>query len=874
MKYILLIIGLLPLVVYGQVNETFESGIPDKWVQFPSDRWSSDTIGSLSGEFSLHHSFDNYEAGMDYIAFPINGLSPLVAETVWQFKIKYGYSPSSSNNWAFVLMSDIPPSEIPPETNMSGFVIGLNQTGYDDTLRIWKFCEGSQEIVMDCDINWQNDIGTDSIVNIKVIRDTNGDWRTYISDSDSLWTLAGSAGDQQLFPAKWAGLWYKYTSSKDLLLWADDIIVDGTWVIDTIKPEIDSCWFVSSSSVAVSFSEGIASDSLSNQSFIINPGNISPVQILIKSSRRIDLIFDEALENKTTYDLMVNRISDLNANHASAIYNDILLALPEWGDIIITEIMPDPEPEVALPACEYIELYNKSTFNFDKGTFALAYDNRTIELYGNGIQAGEQLLIINDEDSSYFSSGMNLCYSKNSITLNNNEDLIIIIDSCGRTLHGINYSKKWYKNQLKSEGGWSLEMIDYSYPFSGEENWTASRNPLGGSPALINSVAADNPDHIMPWIINVYPNSPDELWVNFSEPMGHNALDRALWGIDGFIIDSVYSTDYLMTDYVLNLAQSLEQSVLYELVLDNSIVDQSGNTLADTRYQFGLPEKATTSDIIINEILYDPLPWTKEFVEFYNRSEKIVDLNNLQIVSVNSETNDTSKAILISESRRCLIPGGYYAICEEKDAIIDAYYSCRAENIFEIASLPSLPDNGGSLILYNRELAVIDKLDYDKSMHLDILSSTEGVSLERINPDAATSNSNWQSAAATSGFATPGAQNSVYNDIPSDQSESIVFSSGKISPDNDGFEDNLLISIDGGCENNIITVMVFDDFGYPVITLAENLTSARTCMLTWNGCDKNGALVREGIYILWFRILGDDRKIRLSKKVCTVIYNH
>jgi len=38
-------------------------------------------------------------------------------------------------------------------------------------------------------------------------------------------------------------------------------------------------------------------------------------------------------------------------------------------------------------------------------------------------------------------------------------------DSSGSFIHGVEYSSDWYKDDLKSKGGWSLEMIDIRFPF-------------------------------------------------------------------------------------------------------------------------------------------------------------------------------------------------------------------------------------------------------------------------------------------------------------------------------------------------------------------------------------------------------------------------
>ena len=50
----------------------------------------------------------------------------------------------------------------------------------------------------------------------------------------------------------------------------------------------------------------------------------------------------------------------------------------------------------------------------------------------------------------------------------------------------IAYTDLWYKSIEKDDGGWSLEMIDTSFPCKGYQNWVASNDPSGGTPGRKN----------------------------------------------------------------------------------------------------------------------------------------------------------------------------------------------------------------------------------------------------------------------------------------------------------------------------------------------------------------------------------------------------
>jgi hypothetical protein len=174
-----------------------------------------------------------------------------------------------------------------------------------------------------------------------------------------------------------------------------------------------------------------------------------------------------------------------------------------------------------------------------------------------------------------------------------------------------------------------------------------------------------------------------------------------------------------------------------------------------------------------------------------------------------------------------------------------------AENIFPVAALPSLPDDKALVFLYNRELELIDRISYDKSMHFALLSGVEGVSLEKVHPEADSwDRQNWHSAAGASGWGTPGGVNSVYSEtIPG--GPGVTLSGQRITPDSDGIDDLLTVSFTSPSVQNVLRIIVFSENGYPIRTVADNLTTGHEAIFTWDGTDDNGALLPTGIYIVW-----------------------
>jgi hypothetical protein len=182
-----------------------------------------------------------------------------------------------------------------------------------------------------------------------------------------------------------------------------------------------------------------------------------------------------------------------------------------------------------------------------------------------------------------------------------------------------------------------------------------------------------------------------------------------------------------------------------------------------------------------------------------------------------------------------------------------------------------MSDDEGHLILYNRELERIDEVFYNEEMHYSFLSGYEGVALEKTMPRNTSEEAiNWHSASESSGWGTPGALNSVFVELPT-ASDKVVFSSSKITPDNNGYEDILVIQLRLTGNGNVISVMVFDETGNYIRKIATNMFAGPESSVIWDGTADDGTFVDTGIYIIFITLYDDTGKTNKWKKVCTVL---
>jgi hypothetical protein len=871
MNKVILLALLMPATAFGQIMETFESGNITPWHQNPEGHWNTDNTNVISGALSLHHTFDNADSGNDRIGLPLKNLHPDEGNVRWSFKIRYGADPSSTNSWVVYLMSDSDPASFSGNQPRNGFAVGVNQTGYDDTLRLWKIKEGIFSPVINSNINWQTSIGNVESATIDAERSSSGSWNLKISSLSGNLIDSSSGNDPDLFAPEWLIICYKYTSSRDRLLWLDDIIVEGIFHEDNTPPEILNCEISGKSSVNLTFSEEPCEASLLPHNFSILNSSNNVTDVTKLSSHTIKINFGNEFANRVLYTLAINNLCDKTNNCSFNVTRSFSAFTIMTGDVIISEIMADPVPSVNLPAEEYIEIFNRTGSEINLRSWTLVTETQDYPFPETVIDPGEYMIICSVRDTMLFSYSGTTSGFKTFPVLTDEGRLIAVRDSSGNFIHGVKYSSRWYGNELKAEGGWSLEIIDAEYPFYLEDNWLASASRDGGTPGKPNSVSRKNRDPGFYGITNVFPTDSINLILSFSETVTDAITNRERIKVDNTEIRKIEPVDPLLRKFSVELEEPLQKHKICTLKAGKEIMDFSGNQMETSSFSFGIPEPASVGNILFNELLFNPMPGESDFVEFYNSSGKVIDISRLILVSVNDATGDTSETCYLSEENRCLLPGNYFVITADRHLTIERYPSSGPENIFEISNLPSMSDDKGHLLLFTRELELIDEVYYDDDMHYSLLSGYEGISLERIRPQgSSTDRSLWHSASEPSGWGTPGIRNSVYSErsVTNDQ---VILSSSRITPDNDGNDDFLVIDLKLTGTGNIVSVSVFDETGGFVKKITDNLLAGPEASIIWNGTADDEKPVSNGIYILLISVFDDMGKTHKWKRVCTVI---
>jgi hypothetical protein len=526
-------------------------------------------------------------------------------------------------------------------------------------------------------------------------------------------------------------------------------------------------------------------------------------------------------------------------------------------DVVIDEIMADPSPAVGLPNNEWIELKNVSAGPVNLGGWRIGDATSLSGAMRSYILQPDSFVVVCTGSAATALSAFGSTLSVPGFpSLNNDGEIIYLKSPSGMIVHAVSYSSSWYENDIKKEGGWTLEMIDTKSPCAGSNNWKASMNEKGGTPGHKNSVDTINADTTAPKLQSAFLTDSQTVHLVFDEPI--DSLVGSVIGdykIDGgnSIVRAV-PVSPLFNEVELKLATALSENTGYTIYANN-IFDCKGNVIAadSNKVRIALPAELAAGDLVINEILFNPRTGAYDYVELYNRSGKVFDASGIYIA------NRTSSGA-VGSSKQCsaapfyIFQGDYIVITENKESLLLNYLVKHPQNVLEISSLPSYPDDKGDVIVANKQGEITDEVKYDKDWHFKLLDNVAGISLERIDPDRPSQDAaNWHSAASTAGYGTPTYINSQFRQAQLADATIDIYP--KIfSPDNDGHDDIATIQYKVNEPGYVANITVFDAAGRPVRLLVNNGTMGLNGNWNWDGLNDKNAKLPIGTYIIYTEI--------------------
>ena len=362
---------------------------------------------------------------------------------------------------------------------------------------------------------------------------------------------------------------------------------------------------------------------------------------------------------------------------------------------------------------------------------------------------------------------------------------------------------------------------------------------------------------------------PNNLKLGFSEAMD---FTHAAFSVDqdmGTPSSQTVSDD--KTTITLSFENDFERGKLYTLET-SGLTDLAGNHLNITTRSTGIAEPIEINDLVINEVMFDSPESAAEYLEIYNKSDKLLDVSGL-IFTTRKADGTLNKGDSISTGT-IMLPKSYLALTSDAGKVRKYYTPPEDSNILT-TGWSTLNNESATLVLTNSTKDTLyDELTYYEKWHHPLVKNPKGVALERINPDLPTqSPDSWHSAASEVHYGTPGYKNSQYRELDSiGKTGKFVWTEPEsFSPDNDGVNDVCFIHYKTDANGYVANVIILNAVGVKVFQLASNILLSTEGFLTWDGRTDKGKNANVGIYILYFEMFNANTGARKQVKLPIVV---
>ena len=837
----------------AQVTENFSDGdftANPLWTGSASD-WIVNTSFQLQSNNTVANS-----------SFYISTANTLATEAQWEFYTKLSLNTSSANYTDIFLTASA--SDL-TATATNGYFVRIGGT-LDEICLYKKSGSTSTKIIDGLDATTNSSSNT---IKIKVTRDAANQWTLYrdLTGAGTNFFNEGSITDNTFNSSSFFGILVKQSTVASFAQrhFFDDIFIQP-FVPDVTPPVIVSATAISNNSVDVLFNETV--DNISSQvaaNYIASNSIGAAATAVIDgvNNALVHLSFNNSFPNGSNNTLTINGVQDLAGNTLNNGTASFSFYTPQQYDIVIDEIIADPTPQVSLPNAEWIELKNTTAFPINLQGWKIGDISGLSGGMPNFILRPDSFVIVCTGSAVPALAAFGTTISVSSFpSLDNNGELLYLRDATGRLIHSVNYSINWYQNELKKDGGWTLEMIDTKNPCSGFSNWKASTDTRGGTPGKKNAVDGVNADQAAPKLLRAYASDSLNITLVFDEPLDSlKAATAASYSIgDGIGIPSNAVTVSPGFDKVnLKLATALARNKVYT-VTASAVTDCVGNAISSSNTaRVGLSEVADSLSIVINEILFNPPSAGSDYVEIYNRSNKIIDLKQTYIANRNT-TGIVSSIAQLSAAPYLLFPEDFMVITENVDWVKSSFITKNPGAFITIATMPSFNDDAGEVIILNAQGNITDELKYTDKWHFKLLDNKEGVALERIDYNASTqSQDNWHSAATNVNYGTPTYKNSQFRINDGVQGE-VKLSPEIVSPDNDGHDDFATIDYSFPESGNVASITIFDASGRPVRYLQRNALCGTSGSFRWDGLGEKNQQLATGVYVVFTEVFNLNGK--------------
>jgi len=247
----------------------------------------------------------------------------------------------------------------------------------------------------------------------------------------------------------------------------------------------------------INFFDDKNNDSLAQSNELIGTKTTSNANLIYKDSMQVSMDWSISFSGNKN----IICVCDLSNDERRS--NDTLVSSVAFSyrtnSIIVNEIMYEPLAHHS----EYIELYNRSNDTIDIMNWKISSvrdSNSSItqfKLSNTTLNIFPKQYFVLASDSSFLTQFSNfdttiakfLIVNKSSLSLNNDEDDIVLLDLTNTVIDSVHYSYKWHNPEILSTQGKSLERINANISSNDKRNWSTSVSKVGGTAGKQNSIS-------------------------------------------------------------------------------------------------------------------------------------------------------------------------------------------------------------------------------------------------------------------------------------------------------------------------------------------------------------------------------------------------
>ena len=736
-------------------------------------------------------------------------LSTAFAETSlddkeWRFYIRQSFAGSGNNFSRVYLASNQGDLSFTGSSaaGTNGYFLLFGEAGSEDAIRLFR--DGNAgDAPVEVAAGPLGQIAASFTLLVRVTRDDQGNWEIFTAPEGSEdYTSQATGTDATYTTASHLGVVCTYTVSNATNFFFDDFVF-GTPASDTEAPMVESFSVSGDNTLSLVFSEALDPATAENTAnYNVDGGVGNPASAVLANGSEVVLTFAVNLPVDVNLNLSVANVTDLAGNPIEPAVFPFLIpdALPivdddfSDGDFTNGYLWTGTDAnffvnldEVQLNAPDAGQSHLATAFvtqslNEKEWRFRLRHD-----FAGSSSNFTRVYLAASQGDLSFSGSGaagVQGYFLRFGETGSDDAIRLFRDDAAGSTPVEI----------LAGEPGFVASAFDLNVRVTRDASgtWQLFAGPTGGvlsfqgeavettyatasHVGLTFTYTASNvagfrfddvyfgpivPDETAPQLLSASAEGENTVTLSFNEPLdavaAENTANFSVSNGVGAPVSAVQSgAGELVT---LTFATAFPENTTLTVTASNA-TDLAGNTAAvqSAEFIYVVAANAQPGDVVINEILADPTPALglpeAEFIELFNASESVFDLDGWALVNSSTVRNFPAQVLL---------PGEHLIVCDAGDAALFADFG----TVIGITGWVALTNDADSLTLLNPAEEIIDIVSYNVSWYGNTALDDGGITLERINPLSNCSGSfNWTASSSFTG-GTPGAQNSAFNDAP------------------------------------------------------------------------------------------------------------